>query len=87
MTNLYMSKYKGMQRCWQVIAQFLAAKAKADSAGSDATPEAANSLIEALHSLTSVRAVLAGGLSSGELLSCSFSGMPSLRLSTAGLQH
>ena len=43
--------------------QFLKDKQGADSAGA---PQA---LVSALHSLTGLRALLAGGLSSGELLS------------------
>ncbi|KAK9806472.1 hypothetical protein WJX73_000758 [Symbiochloris irregularis] len=50
----------------QAADRFLQAKGKADAVGPDAQgPEAAGALIEALHSLTSLRATLAARLSSG----------------------
>ena len=46
--------------------QFLRDKQAADSCGQAAFPEASQALVAALHSLTGLRALLAGGLSSGE---------------------
>ena len=45
--------------------QFLKDKGAADSRGSEASPQASQALVAALHSLTGLRALLAGGLSSG----------------------
>lgn len=49
----------------QAVSRFVAAKAKADGVGGQTGPEAANALVDALHALTTLRAVLAGGLTSG----------------------
>ena len=46
--------------------QFLRDKQAADSCGQAASPEASQALVAALHSLTGLRALLAGGLSSGK---------------------
>ena len=48
--------------------QFLKDKGAVDSSGPEATPEASQALVAALHSLTGLRALLAGGLSSGKHL-------------------
>ena len=48
--------------------QFLKDKGPVDSSGSEAAPEASKALVAALHSLTGLRALLAGGLSSGKHL-------------------
>lgn len=46
----------------QLVERFLAAKAKLDGEGPDASP---NTLMDALHGVTSVRALLGASLSSG----------------------
>ena len=50
----------------QAVGHFLQAKGKADGVGSSTGPEAAGAVMDALHSLTSLRALLAAGLSSGD---------------------
>lgn len=49
----------------QVLDRFLAAKAKVDSGSGVEQEEAENQCIDALHALTSVRALLTSGLQSG----------------------
>lgn len=51
----------------QVLDRFLAAKAKVDTGAGANAEEQENIAIDALHALTSVRALLVSGLQSGEL--------------------
>ena len=70
MAYMCMLTVRGVAAGHQAISQFLADKGKADAQGSSSSPEAAQALMGALHSLTGLRALLAAGLSSGELLAC-----------------
>jgi hypothetical protein len=52
--------------CWQVLDRFLQAKAKVDGGAEASQEEQENQCIDALHALTSLRALMAYGLQSGE---------------------